>query len=78
MVNFSAIHRDPKEWSDPDRYEPDRFNPNSEKWLRPDGKQRNTFSFCPFFGGKRICSGKMLAEYMTVFTLPLIMYHLDF
>ena len=39
---------------------------------------RNPFSFCPFFGGKRICLGKTLAEFMTVFTLPLVMYHFDF
>jgi len=26
MINFYAIHRDPKEWIDPERYEPDRFN----------------------------------------------------
>ena len=78
MLNFDAIHRDPKEWINPDQYQPDRFNTNSEMSLRPDGKMRNSFSFCPFFGGKRICLGKTLAEYMTVFTLPLIMYHFDF
>ena len=39
---------------------------------------RNPFSFCPFLGGKRICLGKTLAEYMTLFTLPMVMYHLDF
>ena len=69
---------DPKEWIDPERFEPDRFDPKSAMYLRPDGKMRHTFSFCPFFGGKRICLGKTLAEYMTTFTLPLIMYHLDF
>ena len=77
-VNFCAIHKDPKEWIDPERYEPDRFNPNSPMYLTPEGKMRNPFSFCPFFGGKRICIGKTLADFMTVFTLPLVMYHFDF
>jgi cytochrome P450 len=77
-VDFNQIHTDPKEWINPERYEPDRFNPKSPMYLRPDGKMRNKFSFCPFFGGKRICLGKTLAEYMTTFTLPLIMYHFDF
>lgn len=78
LVNFCAIHTDPKEWKEPERYIPERFDPKSEMYLRPDGKPRNPFSFCPFFGGKRICLGKTLAEFMTVFTLPLILYHLDF
>lgn len=77
-LNIWQVHRDPKEWIDPLTYNPDRFNSKSPMYLRPDGKMRNPFSFCPFFGGKRICLGKTLAEYMTLFTLPLIMYHLDF
>jgi cytochrome P450 len=47
-------------------------------YLRPDGTPRSPFAFCSFFGGKRICLGKTLAEFMTTFTLPLIMYYLDF
>ena len=78
MLNFNAIHKDPNEWRDPEKYEPDRFDPKSPMYLRPDGKQRNPFSFCPFFGGKRICLGKTLAEFMTVFTLPLVLYHFQF
>ena len=78
MVNFSAIHTDPKEWVDPLAFRPERFDPSSTLFLRPDGMSRNPFSFCPFFGGKRICLGKTLAEFMTVYTLPLVLYHLDF
>ena len=77
-INFCFIHKDPKEWIDPEIYDPDRFDPTSKMFLRPDGKPRNPFSFCPFFGGKRICLGKTLAEFMTVFTLPMVLYHLDF
>ena len=77
-INIDAIHSDPKEWIDPERYDPDRFDSNSSMFLRPDGKPRNHFSFCPFFGGKRVCLGKMFAEIMTVYTLPLMMYHFNF
>lgn len=77
-VNFDAIHKDPKEWHDPLSFIPERFDSKSEFFKRPDGKPRHPFSYCPFFGGKRICLGKTLAEYMTVFTLPLVLYHFDF
>lgn len=78
IVNFDAIHKDPKEWIEPEKFEPDRFDSKSPYFLRPDGKMRNPFSFNPFFGGKRVCMGRSLAEYMTSFTLPLLMYHFDF
>jgi cytochrome P450 len=77
-INFGAIHMDPKEWKDPELFCPERFDPKSPLWLRPDGKPRNPFSFCPFTGGARICLGKTLAETMTVYTLPLLMYHFEF
>lgn len=78
IINFDTIHNDPKEWVQPQKYDPDRFDPTSKMFLRPDGSPRNPYSFCPFFGGKRICLGKTLAESMTVYTIPLIMYHLEF
>jgi cytochrome P450 len=37
IVNFDAIHKDPREWIQPEKYEPDRFDPNSPYYLRPDG-----------------------------------------
>jgi cytochrome P450 len=78
VINFDAIHTDPREWQSPEVFEPDRFDSKSSWYLRPDGKQRNTYSFCPFFGGKRICLGKTLAESLIIYTLPLVLYHFDF
>ena len=77
-VHVQAIHRDPTEWRNPEAFFPERFDPKSPMWLRPDGKPRNPFSFCPFGGGSRVCLGKTLAEVMAVYTVPLIMYHFDF
>jgi cytochrome P450 len=78
FLNLEAIHNDPKEWISPDQYLPDRFDPNSSLYNRPDGEPRHPFSFCPFAGGRRICLGKTLAESITVITIPLLVYHFDF
>ena len=78
IVNIDAISHDPKEWIRPYEYNPDRFNPASEMYLRPDGKQRNPLAFCSFSGGKRICAGKTFAEIMLSLTVPLMYYHFDF
>jgi len=57
---------------------PDRFDPKSKYFRRPDGGVRHPLAFSPFLGGKRICLGKSLAEVLTRFTVPLIFYHFDF
>lgn len=53
-----AIHRDPKNFEDPDDFKPERFlNPN-------DGKEpsiKHPYSFLPFGGGPRNCLGLRLA-----------------
>ena len=78
MLNFKGIQKDPREWKEPETYCPERFDPKSPWYLKPNGEPRSSFAFCPFFGGKRICLGKTLAEFMTTFTLPLVMHHLNF
>ena len=78
IVNLDSIHHDPKEWCDPQVYNPDRFDPESPLFKRPDGKPRNPLAFVPFSAGKRVCLGKSLAEIMIGYTLPLIYYHFDF
>ncbi len=49
-----AVHRDPRWWPDPDRFDPDRFTEDA-KAARP----RN--SYFPFGGGSRMCIGEGLA-----------------
>lgn len=49
-----AIHRDPTIWSDPDRFDPDRFLPEASKG-RPVG------AYKPFGIGKRTCTGRHFA-----------------
>ena len=72
------MHRNEKEWIDPDTFNPDRFDPNSPLFNRPDGSKRNPLAFNPFLGGKRICLGKTFAEITLKLTLPLYYHHFDF
>lgn len=58
LVNVWAISRDPKEWSDPLEFKPERFLPGGEK---ADVDVRgNDFEVIPFGAGRRICAGMSL------------------
>lgn len=78
MTMAQEIHHDPEEWREHLVYNPDRFNKDSEWFLRPDGKPRNPLSFTPFLGGRRICVGKTFAEIIIRFTVPYLYHFCDF
>jgi cytochrome P450 len=50
-----SMHRNPRWFPDPDRFEPDRFLPKAKE-------ARPVFSYLPFGGGGRRCLGESLAE----------------
>lgn len=77
-INIKAINSDPFEWINPAEFNPDRFDPASPMYKRPDGTARNPLSYTPFSAGHRICIGKTFAEIVVSFSLPLVLYHLDF
>jgi cytochrome P450 len=54
IVNVIGIHRRSDVFSDPDRFDPGRFAPASEKALPP-------FSYIPFGAGPRVCIGNHFA-----------------
>ena len=72
------LHKDPDQWREPDKYIPDRFNPESPYYLTPSGKKRHPMSFIPFIAGRRICLGKSFAEIVVRVLTPTIVHLFDF
>ncbi|KAH8277680.1 hypothetical protein KR018_003469, partial [Drosophila ironensis] len=52
-VSTLALHRDPEYWPDPDKYDPERFDPANRKHLNMD-------AYMPFGVGPRNCIGMRL------------------
>jgi len=78
---METIQHDPVQFPSPKEFKPERFDFKTpdNKWVKTsEGKLRNSLAFTPFYGGKRICLGKTFAETNVKFTIPIIMYHLDF
>ena len=78
LISIYSLHHNPLEWRDPEKFIPERFDPTSEFYLRPDGKKRNPFSFGPFLGGRRICIGKTFAENIAKCVLSIILNQVKF
>ena len=54
VIPIYAIHRHRQLWSDPDRFDPDRFLPEAEKAMP-------RMQYMPFGAGPRICIGMSFA-----------------
>ena len=54
LVSFYALHRDPALWTEPLRFDPDRFAPERSKG-------RSRWQYLPFGGGPRSCIGDHFA-----------------
>ncbi|OWA53859.1 Cytochrome P450 2U1 [Hypsibius exemplaris] len=55
LANLYSVHRDPRYWEKPEKFDPTRFLDEKEKLIRHEG-------FAPFSVGKRACLGESLAK----------------
>ncbi|KAI8236849.1 hypothetical protein K4K55_003689 [Colletotrichum sp. SAR 10_96] len=62
--NLWAIHRNPRDYPNPDEVRPERFLDDAER--RPNPSKRGIFTFG---WGRRVCSGQPLAEQGVWFTI---------
>jgi len=61
-----ATHRDPRYWSDPESFLPERWSDPSAAAVRPK------FAYFPFGGGSRVCIGEHFAMMEGVLVLATI------
>ncbi|MBA3403703.1 MAG: cytochrome P450, partial [Gemmatimonadaceae bacterium] len=54
LMSQYIMHRDPRYFPDPERFDPERWTPEAQA-------QRPKFSYFPFGGGTRVCIGEQFA-----------------
>ena len=71
LVNNWGMQRDPQYWTNPESFEPERFEECSKEFLGAD------FDFLPFGAGKRMCPGITFAMASVELVLAQLLYHFD-
>ena len=65
FISQWITHRDPRWWSDPERFDPERFSPERQG-------ARPRWSYFPFGGGSRQCVGEAFAWAEAVLALAVL------
>ncbi|MEU4765748.1 cytochrome P450 [Actinosynnema sp. NPDC023794] len=65
-----TLHRHPAFWDEPDRFDPERFNPATTH-------NRPRYAYIPFGAGPRFCVGNHLGMMEATFTIAMIARELD-
>jgi cytochrome P450 len=65
LVCSYTLHRHPKFWPDPERFDPERFNPSFTA-------NRARYSYLPFGAGPRFCVGNNLGMMEAAFVTAMV------
>jgi len=68
---FFNVHRDPRFWDNPERFDPERFTPERSAGRPP-------FAYLPFGAGPRLCIGNQFALTEAQIVLAAITQRFDF
>lgn len=71
LMSPYAVHRDPRWFPDPERFDPDR-------WVPEAAQRRPEFSYFPFGGGPRVCIGESFAWMEGILLLAALCRDWDF
>ncbi|CAI0415101.1 unnamed protein product [Linum tenue] len=71
IINAWAIGRDPRYWTEPDKFLPERY------FVRPTNFKGKDFEFIPFGSGRRMCPGMSFGLVMVKLALANLLYHFD-
>ncbi|XP_027362879.1 cytochrome P450 71D11-like [Abrus precatorius] len=71
IINAWAIGRDPKYWTEPERFYPERFIHSSIDY------KGSSFEYIPFGAGRRVCPGSTFGLLNVELALALLLHHFD-